>query len=143
MKKMITTIFIILFSIKAFCPINRVLYIERSEPVRPYEKIWNATCSVESMFNPYAIGDLNLRYKSYGIVQIRQSRLDDYYLKTGIRYTITDMFDPDISKEIFMYYAIQYHPLQLEYIARSWNGGNKGIHKKSTINYWKKIKRYL
>ncbi|MCE5225350.1 MAG: transglycosylase SLT domain-containing protein, partial [Porphyromonadaceae bacterium] len=111
-----------------------------SYPIRPYEKIWEAICKYESNNDPYAIGDKHLRHKSYGIAQIRKSRLDDYYQRTGIRYTIKDMFDPVKSKEVFMYYA---SCSDLEVIARRWNGGERGMDKKTTLKYWNQIKKHL
>jgi len=111
--------------------------------INPYEAQWNATCHIESNFNVNAIGDLHLKEKSYGIAQIRQTRLDDYYRKTGIRYTTKDMLDPDKSKEVFMYYASQYEPSQIEQISRCWNGGDRGMNKKSTKKYYLKIKNAL
>jgi hypothetical protein len=122
-----------------YAPNDKCLYIMETKPVRPYEALWNATCKVESDFNPYAIGDKHLKNSSYGIVQIRKTRLDDYYLQTGIKYSVKDMFDPIKSKKVFMHYA----SLDLEKTAREWNGGPKGMHKKSTIKYWKKIKKEM
>jgi len=120
-----------------------MLYIKKADSINPYENIWNATCSVESDFTIYIIGDKHLRHKSYGIVQIRRTRLTDYARRTGVYYNVVDMFDPIRSKEVFMYYASQYHPLQLEKIAREWNGGSNGMNKKSTIKYWKLIQTRL
>jgi hypothetical protein len=110
------------------------------DAIRPYEALWNATCYVETRFDTMAIGDRQLKHKSYGIAQIRQSRLDDYYRRTGIRYTTRDMFNPDKSKEVFMFYATG---SDLEVIARSWNGGERGMEKASTRKYWKLIKNAL
>lgn len=119
-------------------PMEGVLVVA-PEPIKPYEAIWNATCKVESNFDPYAIGDKNLKEYSYGIVQIRNTRLIDYYKHTGIKYTTKDMFDPIKSKEVFMYYARGDH----ENIARTWNGGPRGMEKKSTLKYWYKIQKEL
>ena len=141
MKRM--KLILILISICALlkAPIYPRGYIVESEAIRPYEALWLATCQVESGCNPYAIGDRYLKKKSYGISQIRQSRLDDYHRQTGIRYNVKDMFDVAKSKEIFMYYCTG---SDLEVISRNWNGGeDKGISKKSTLKYWRKVQKRL
>ena len=127
------------FSLLSFCPQNNTLVIFEAQAIKPYEAVWNATCYVESRFNPTIIGDKHLKEKSYGVAQIRQVRLDDYYLQTGIRYYEKDMFDPVKSKEVFMHYASEFYPWETEKISRSWNGGKRGMKKKSTKSYYKLI----
>jgi hypothetical protein len=73
------------------------------------------------------------------VAQIRQSRLDDYAKQTGIRYTVKDCFDKEISKSIFMFYAVS----DYETVSRLWNGGTEGMNKKSTIKYWQRVKKLL
>lgn len=136
---------IILFSIILYChllmaPAGRVtVRILVGEVIQPYEKLWEAICEVESGGDSYAIGDRHLKRHSYGIAQIRQSRLDDYARKTGKVYTLRDCFDKEKSREIFMYYV---NP-DFETTARLWNGGENGMKKKSTLKYWNKVKRLL
>ena len=129
----------LLFTIKAYCPTSKAITIFEAKPLKPYEKAWDATCRVETNFDPLAIGDKHLKQKSYGIVQIRQTRLDDYYRQTGIRYSIKDIINVEKSKEVFMFYACKYHPEDVESIVRCWNGGQKGMRKMSTKKYYKKI----
>ncbi len=128
-----------LFTLRLISPPNQNLYIIKPEVIKPYGAIWRATCKVESNNNPLAIGDKCLKTHSYGIVQIRQSRLDDFYKETGIRYSLTDMFDTLKSKQVFMYYAKGNN----EVVARCWNGGEDGMNKESTLEYWNKIKAVL
>jgi len=137
---MITIILILMLSIPVFAPAERCIYIERPEEIQPYEKIWNATCEVESGFDAMAIGDKHLEEHSYGIVQIRKARLSDYYNKTGVMYSERDMFDPAKAKRVFLWYC---SGTDMEVIARTWNGGEKGMSKKSTVKYWKLIKAKL
>jgi len=137
---MTITLIISLFCALLTAPPSPAMVMFAPPEIKPYEALWNATCAVESNFNPYAIGDKHMKRWSYGIVQIRKSRLDDYYRQTGIRYTVTDMFDTDKSKEVFMYYCTG---TDLERISREWNGGNRGMQKKSTKNYWKQIQKRL
>lgn len=140
---MLLTIVILLLSVSAYCPQDDKLVIFEAPAILPYEAVWNATCYVESRFDPFVIGDKNLKKKSYGIVQIRQTRLDDYYLQTGIRYSEKDMFDPVKSKEVFMHYACQIDYRDIEQISRCWNGGPKAMKKKSTKPYYKLILKAL
>jgi len=136
-------ILIALFTLPAYSPVKKAMYIPESKALEPYEVIWQATCKVESNFKVDAIGDLHLKDKSYGISQIRKTRLDDYYRQTGIRYSEKDMFDPVKSKKVFLFYAHQFHPSQIEEISRCWNGGERAMSKKSTIKYWKKVQANL
>lgn len=136
--KILITLLILTF--RAYAPEYRELVIAEVAPTQPYESLWNATCYVETRFNTLAIGDTALVEHSYGIAQIRNERLQDYYLATGINYSVTDMFDPVKSKEVFMFYA---SGSDLEVIARTWNGGPTGMNKESTLEYWKLIKSQL
>jgi hypothetical protein len=140
MIRMLITTLCILLSIPVFAPGDGSLPVLYTEPVKPYEAIWNATCFIESSFNPFAVGDKHLKEQSYGIAMIRQSRLDDYFKQTGIRYTVTDMFDPLKARRVFMWYATG---TDMEVISRCWNGGERGMEKESTKEYWKKIKAKL
>ena len=139
--KMIKLILILsLFTANLKAPPPYMVSIPTKGVIRPYEALWRATCIVESGSNPYAIGDKHLNKHSYGIAGIRDIRLLDYYQHTGIRYTVTDMFDVAKSKEVFMYYC---NGTNIEYIARNWNGGNRGFEKDNTIKYWNLIKTKL
>lgn len=124
-------------------PPNRSIVVFEAEEVNPYEAIWNAVCQVESSGNQFAIGDKHLKHHSYGISQIRQSRLDDFYRQTGIRYYEFDMFDTVKSKSVFIWYASQIGPYNNERIAREWNSGPSGMKRKSTLKYWNKIEKFL
>ena len=129
-----------LFSACLSAPPDERLTILRLNPESPYEALWNATCKVESGFDINAIGDKHLKEHSYGIVQVRKARLSDYYNKTGVMYSERDMFDPAKAKQVFLYYC---NGDDMERISREWNGGTKGMSKKSTLKYWHKIKSVL
>lgn len=119
-------------------PPYQVIYIERPEAAKPYEKIWKAICTYESSNNPKAIGDKHLKKHSYGISQIREERLTDYFKKTGIHYTTKEMFSPEKSKEVFLFYASEIGPYEKDRIIRNWNGSGK-----KTYQYLKKVKNVL
>ena len=138
MKRMLTVIIVFnAFWLLLASPEPSGLLIITPEVIRPYDALFEATCRVESSGDRFAIGDKHMKEHSYGIVQIRKSRLDDYFRQTGIRYSVHDMFDVEKSKEVFMWYCTGQ---DFERIARCWNGGEKGMNKKSTLKYWKKIK---
>jgi len=104
-------------------------------PVEPYSKLVFAIGMVETegdtlAFNPFE--------QAAGILQIRPIRLLDYNNRTGNRYTTSDLFDYKTSVEIFLYYADQIGPYNMEQIARRWNGSGR-----LTIAYWDRIKQYL
>jgi hypothetical protein len=140
MKRMKIALILLILTFRAYSPEHRTLCIIAPEKIQPYEKVWNATCHIESNFDSMAIGDKHLRLKSYGIAQIRQSRLDDFYNKTGIRYTTKDMFNPAKSKQVFLFYA---SGSDMEVVARLWNGGPHGMKNSATIKYWNLIKKNL
>ena len=99
-----------------------------------YERLFHADCKVESNFNRFAH---NPKEEAYGIVQIRQVRLDDYYRKTGKRYTLTDCYDVAVSKEIYLYYCTTENKT-IEMKAKRWNGSGP-----MTEEYWSQIQKYL
>ena len=141
MMKMITlTLITCFFCASLGAPPAPSTMIFESEGINPYEALWNATTIVESGKNAFAVGDKHLKEYSYGIVQIRKTRLDDFYRQTGIRYDVADMYDTLKSKQVFMHYCTG---LNMEKISREWNGGNKGMKKKSTLKYWRKIQSKL
>jgi hypothetical protein len=131
MFKKLTILIFWMLSLQLTAPPSNCLVIVGSSPVRPYERLWEAVCMVESSGNPYAV---NVGEQAYGIVQIRQIRLDDYAQRTGITYTLEDCFDKEVSKSIFMYYCAG----DYETVARSWNGSGR-----MTDDYWRKVKKYL
>lgn len=112
--------------------------VMQTEALKPFEKLYNAIRTVESGGDSLAIGDKHLKSHSYGEVQIRMTRLDDYYQRTGIRYTTQDMFNPAKAKQVFMFYASQIGPYDTDRIIKSWNGSGP-----MTEIYLKKVKRYL
>jgi hypothetical protein len=128
-------------SIGLFAPESNIMVFDHTIyydtlKVDQLDRLWLASCYVESRFNNHAV---NEKEGAHGIVQIRQVRLDDYYKRTGKRYTLTDCFNVEISKEIWYYYAEQVHAAH-DYctIARSWNGSGP-----MTWDYWDKIEEAL
>lgn len=142
-KVMMITMISILFCNLLCAPPSNSGCIFASEGINPFENLYKAVCEVESSGNPFAIGDKHLKNWSYGIAQIRETRLSDYFNRTGIRYATSDMFDTVKSKEVFMYYCSQFKPHEIESISRAWNGGGNWRQKKSTKDYYWKVQKFL
>lgn len=83
----------------------------------PFMQLWEALKMVESSNNPFAI---NHAEQAYGVSQIRQVRLDDYYKRTGKRYTLEECLNEEVSLEIFRFYFERYESWELA--VRRWNG---------------------
>ena len=102
-------------------------------PVNPFEPLIEAIVFVE-------VGDgsdlYNENEDAVGHFQIRPIRLNDYNRRTGKNYSLDQMYDYDIAKEVFMYYADSLQ--DWETIARRWNGSGP-----MTSTYWNKVKAYL
>ena len=138
-------IIIILFFVWINLPSTgyKSLYVFRAQSINPYEKLWKAICQIESSNNPNAFCiDVN-GYPSVGIAQIQESRLNDYNNRSGDSLTMDDLFHPDKSRRIFMWYASEIDPNNTEKISRCWNGGCGGMNYESTKEYFKKVKRIL
>ena len=104
-------------------------------PIEPYKQLAFAVGIIETKGDTMAYNSLE---EAAGIFQIRPIRLRDYNKRTGSDYTTKDLFNYEISEKIFLYYADQVGPYNLEQIARKWNGSGH-----LTTNYWYRIKRYL
>lgn len=132
------SVLLILFSllaIQASAPDIKFICICAARPVNGYDRLIEALVQVESAGDIFAY---NLSEEATGAFQIRPIRLLDYYQRTGISYQTKDCYNYDISKEIFLYYAMQTGHRDYETIARNWNGSGK-----LTIDYWKKVKANL
>lgn len=138
MKKAVLILIFAGLYFQVTAPPPGIISIPQSDPVNPYEYLWVATCIVESNNKPHAVGDLHLSTHSYGIVQIRQSRLSDFNRSRAKHYTLPDMFDVTKSKEVWMWSASRYAPDDIVSISRSWNGWTA-----QSLAYVEKIKSKL
>ena len=112
-----------------------LLTITRLQPIEPYTRLIHAIGMVETKWNTRAF---NPAEQAAGVFQIRPIRLKDYNKRTGGRYRMKDLYDYKISEKIFLYYASETGPNDLEKIARDWNGS--GIR---TYYYWAQVKKHL
>jgi hypothetical protein len=133
--KCIIIIFLLLHTMKAVAPADKVAYIVISEPVGAYDKLINAIVQVESFGDTLANNPLE---EAIGAFQIRPIRLLDYNQRTGNKYKMEDCYNYNISKKIFLFYANQIGYPKYEEIARNWNGSGQ-----TTREYWDKVKSFL
>lgn len=126
---------ILAFSLNVSAPCWNAFTIYELPPVNPFEKLVNAVGMVETMGNTNAFNPVE---GAIGIFQIRPIRILDYNRRTGSRMTRYDLFDYENSRKVFLYYASQIGPYNIELIARNWNGS--GHH---TNDYWDRVKRLL
>ena len=84
-----------------------------------------------------------------GILQIRPIMVNEvnrllHKFDSDKFYTLEDRWDEDKSIEMFYVIYNYYHKdSSYEEIARCWNGGPKGLQKKQTKRYWKKVQKEL
>ncbi len=136
LKKFSVICFIFLFfSLKLSAPDVKFIIIMEATPSEPFNKLASAVAMVETGSDTLAYNPLE---QAAGIYQIRPIRLIEYNRQTGSRLSRKDLFDYNTSRKIFLYFADQIGPYNLELIARRWNGSGK-----LTTNYWNRIKHYL
>jgi hypothetical protein len=123
------------FSIKVSAPTWTSIILPRPVPIEPYKNLIFATAMVETECDTMAYNPLE---NAAGIFQIRPVKLIDYNKRTGSTIGRKDLFDYNTSEKIFLYFAEQIGPYNIEKIARRWNGSGE-----LTTNYWNRIKRYL
>ena len=109
------------------------LMIIAPEKIEPYERIIKAIVTVESGGNTFAY---NPKEGATGAFQIRQIRLDEYNRLSGEKLKLSDCYDYEVSKRIFLFYSMQFRYDDYRAIARDWN-------KSKTDKYWNKVKKHL
>ena len=133
--KVIFIILLLLVSIRAFAPAYTTIIIGRSEGIDPYKTIKYAIGMVECRLDTVIVNPFE---QAYGYFQIRQVRLNDYYDRTGIKYSLSDMLDYEKAERVFMYYAARIGYQNPSKIARDWNGSGP-----KTWVYWNKVRKFL
>ena len=124
-----------LLSLRVSAPSVISLTVLEPAPIEPYMHLVFAVEMVETKGDTLAYNPLE---EAVGILQIRTIRLIDYNKRTGSRLTREDLFNYEISEQIFLYFADQIGPYNLELIARKWNGSGH-----LTSNYWERVRLYL
>lgn len=128
-------ILFLLISTSATAPDLGLAFIPAAKPDDGFDKLIRAVLQVECGGNFRAY---NPEEEATGPLQIRPIRLNDYNRRTGNSHRIEECYDIEISKKIFLYYAKNSGYPNFEKIAKSWNGSGR-----KTIEYWKKVRRYL
>jgi hypothetical protein len=135
LRKLSLTVSFLLAGLRVVAPEANSFIISESPGIRPFSDLMYATAMVETMGNTLAYNEFE---NAVGIYQIRQVRIDEFNRRTGSNFTLPDMFDPELSAKVYLYFASQTGPYNFERIARSWNGSGP-----KTVLYWKRIKEYL
>lgn len=136
LKKIKIVCFILLsFSFRVSAPSVKSLIIIEQTPIEPYKQLAFAVGMVETKCDTLAYNPLE---EAVGVFQIRPIKLVEYNKRTGSNYSREDLFNYKTSEKIFLYFADQIGPYNLELIAKKWNGSGH-----MTINYWGRIKQYL
>ena len=128
-------ILILLFSLRVFAPKEDVLYLPEAPVIEPFKSLIYAVGKVECNFDTLAY---NIKEQAAGYFQIRPIRVQDYNNRTGSNLRPVDMFDYETAERVFLYFAHQIGPYDIERIARNWNGKWS-----LTENYWKRIQAEL
>ena len=124
---------ILLFVCKVlFAPEHRAALVEYGKKIDPYKRVIESIAWVESRRNDNSI---NWTEFAYGRYQIRQIRLTDYFQRTGIRYTLTDMLDSAKAGNVIRYYASSFGPYNTEGFILDWNCRSR--------EYLRKVKNQL
>ena len=135
LRKFMFVVSFLLAGLKVVAPGANSFIISESPGIQPFSDLMYATAMVETMGNTLAYNEFE---NAVGIYQIRQVRIDEYNKRTGSSYALSEMFDPELSAKVYLYYASRYGPYNLEKIAKAWNGSGP-----MTELYWKRIKEYL
>ena len=124
--------------------------IEHKEEINPIvrdlEDLIEAMVWVESKGDPKAFAR---RENAAGVLQIRPIMVNEVNRILNIKkddrfYTLDDRWNEEKSIEMFYVFVDYYHKdSSYEEIARCWNGGPKGLQKKQTKRYWKKVQNTL
>jgi hypothetical protein len=129
---MITLFFLITLNLHLLAPEFPTLPVERPTPISFYDRLIKAIVMIESSGGKQLY---NKKEGAVGAFQIRQIRLDHYNQQNATFYKLSDCFDYQLSKKVFLYYA---HGKSYEKAAKTWNGSGS-----ATIVYWNKVKNQL
>lgn len=129
----------LLVSLPVTAPEYKCLIVPAAKRIDPYKPLKFAIGKIECFRNgSFDTLAINHFEQAYGYFQVRQVRLDDYWQRTGIRYSLEDMLDYTKAERVFMYYASEIGFRDPGKIARNWNGSGP-----ATWDYWKKVRTFL
>ena len=139
---MLVMLFFSFISLTSFAPSTNIISIPKFESIKApvsnsYEPLIEAIFRWETRGMPDSLAYKahNKAEGAFGGLQIRQCRIEHYNQLTGKNYTLTDMYDFNKSKEVFLYFA---QGKTYEHAAKDWNGSGP-----LTIKYWEAVKALL
>ena len=127
-------------------PIEEIKIEQKEIKIAPIVR--NVDDLVEAMVWVESKGKEDVR-ENGRILQIRPIMVNDVNRILNLNkddrfYTLDDRWDKEKSIEMFYVFVDYYHKeSSYEEIARCWNGGPKGLQKKQTKKYWKKVQNTL
>jgi hypothetical protein len=127
--------FFLVSPLASIAPDTNHLNLELPSPINPFEPLMYAIGMVETMCNTRAYNEFE---NAVGIFQIRQVKVDEYNRQTNGNYNLSDMFDYEISRKVFLHFASKVGPYNFEKIAKAWNGSGP-----MTEFYWARIRSHL
>jgi len=133
--KTILLVILLFISVKLLAPEVRCFYIEKAKAIGRFDRLIAAVVWIESRNNPLAY---NPREGAVGAFQIRQCRIEHYNRLTGSNYKLTDCYDYELSRKIFVFFAERIGDGNFEMISRRWNGSGK-----QTLKYWNLVRAKL
>ena len=116
------------------------------QPTRDLTPLIDALMWVESRCDTSAYCK---REDAVGVLQIRPIMVKEVnrilrLQKSSYIFTLEDRWSKEKSIQMFNVVANYYHETSsYEKIARCWNGGPKGLQKKQTQKYWRKVQKRL
>lgn len=135
LKIVVIGLFFLVSPVTSIAPDTNHINLELPSPINPFEPLMYAIGMVETMCNTMAYNEFE---NAVGIFQIRQVKVDEYNRQTNGNYNLSDMFDYEISRKVFLHFASKVGPYNFEKIAKAWNGSGP-----MTEFYWTRIKSRL
>ena len=138
MKRMKLLIIITLFSLQAFCPNEKAIYIDQPEAIKPHNKMLYSFQKVESNFNETVINWLGYG----GMLQIGQEMTNEANRICKItgnpkRFVLNDRLDSLRSTQIFFIVQDYWNPsYDLKQACFIWNP-------LASVNYYNKVKNQM
>lgn len=128
-------LFFLASPVTSIAPDTNHISLELLSPINPFEPLMYAIGMVETMCNTMAYNEFE---DAVGIFQIRQVKVDEYNRQTNGNYKLSDMYDYEVSRKVFLHFASKVGPYNFEKIAKAWNGSGP-----MTEFYWARIRSRL
>lgn len=110
-------------------------------PAMGRDRLFQAIVEVESHGDPDAVGDGG---KSRGLAQASRAAWQDGCEALGVHWDYASgVRDARKCRRIFYAYTSRYGAHSDQERARTWNGGPSGNRRKSTLPYWRKVRRAM